>query len=206
MRSLLLAWTLISVNGSEEERKLHRALFDPDNYNPRVIQDNWRKANRGDYANIGAFAADKCAGYNPPNEAIDITPGSLLVTDSFATMRPYNNNMDMKQQFQCPSGATIQLRLDLDRGFDTELSWDYLEVYYNGYYRKLSGSIDSLPNELKQKDWFDTESDYLRVRFVTDPSVTKSGFKFDTNMVYCVLKGRMGKTKTTMATKMPTLP
>ena len=43
---------------------VRHCLF-PDNYNPRVIQDSWRKVTRDDYDSIGAFAADKCAGYKP---------------------------------------------------------------------------------------------------------------------------------------------
>ena len=179
MRVSNLAWILVSVRASEAERNLHRSLFDAKNYNPRVIQDGWRKANRGDYDNIGAFAADKCAGYSPPDETGSVQPGSLLVTESFATMQPYKNNATLDQEFKCYDGETVQLRLDLDRGFNTEARYDNLHVWFKYYYRKVSGSIDDLPNELKQEDWFDTRSTFVRMLFTSDSSVVLSGFKFD---------------------------
>ena len=178
MRLTLVAWSmLVSVQASKAERQLHRSLFDPEEYNPRVIIDEWRKANRADYDNIGAFASDKCAGYNPPDE-ISVMPGSLLLTDTFATPTPYETFMDYRQRFTCQDGETVQLRLDQDRGFNISMM-DYLEVEYLGITTYLSGTIESLPSDLKQRVWFDTKSSSLNMHFYSHWHEPKSGFKFD---------------------------
>ena len=44
---------------------------------------------------------------------------------------------------------------------------------------EFSGSIDSLPNEIKRGDWFDIDSNYLFLGFQSDESVTQSGFKLE---------------------------
>ena len=59
---MILIILFAAISASETERRLHAQLFDPEVYNPKVIQDSWRKANRNDYSSIGAFAKDKCTG------------------------------------------------------------------------------------------------------------------------------------------------
>ena len=182
----LVAWSmLVSVQASEAERQLHRSLFDPEKYNPRVIIDGWRKANRGDYDNIGAFASDKCAGYDPPDDPPDSSvPGSLLLIDTFATPMPYKNGMSLTKRFKCYDDETVHLRLDQDQSgtFETALPYDYLSIRYSVYDHQytLRGGISSLPEKFRQKNWFDTQSDYLEMRFSSDNNkVVKDGFKYD---------------------------
>ena len=103
----------------------------------------------------------------------------------------------MKQRFECSklnannteTGQTVHIRLDQERGFETERDYDYLTVRWDGYYSSISGSIRYLPNELKQTDWYDTESDYLEMFFYSDGSVRERGFKFD---ILCKNSSREG--------------
>ena len=43
---MIILILLAAVFASETERRLHAQLFDEAVYNPKVIQDSWRKANR----------------------------------------------------------------------------------------------------------------------------------------------------------------
>ena len=107
---------------------------------------------------------------------------SLLVTQSFATNNPYENNQRMRQRFECTrqnADQTVHIRLDQELGFEIERGYDYLTVRWKSYYGRISGPIQYLPNELKQADWYDTESDYLEMDFYSDNIITKKGFKFD---------------------------
>ena len=93
----------------------------------------------------------------------------------------------MKQRFECSkldandneTNQTVHIRLDQERGFETERGYDYLTVRWDGYYSMIHGSDRYVPNELKQADWYDTESDYLEMQFTSDGSVNERGFKFD---------------------------
>ena len=119
---------------------------------------------------------------------------SLLVTQSFATNNNhtcynnynnkscYKNSERIRQRFECTRANTTQtvlIRLDQELGFETERGWDYLTVQWEGYYSRISGPIQYLPYELKQADWYDTESNYLEMGFSSDGSVNMKGFKFD---------------------------
>ena len=106
----------------------------------------------------------------------------ILIVESFSTaFDPYSNNLTQTQQFQCNENLnqTVHIRLDKKHGFKTQRNHDFLNVTWNGYKRRLHGTIDDLPNELKQDDWYDTESFYLDMEFESDPSIAYKGFKFD---------------------------
>ena len=175
---MLILYLFTVSFATEAERRLHKKLFDEEVYNPRVIQDSWRKADRGDFENIEAFAEDKCTGYNPSKNS-QVELGSMTVTDSFATPSPYENNARMYKDFYCSGNETIHIRLDYSRGFETERSFDKLSVYYAGFQKTFSGDITQLDSRLKKRGWTDTKSKYLSFYFESDSSVTLKGFKFD---------------------------
>ena len=109
--------------------------------------DSWRKANRNDYSSIGAFTKDKCTGYEPPAED-QAEEGSLNVVESFATQNPYRNRENMVQAFTCSGAQTIHIRLDPERGFETERKYDFFSVIYIGYWRQFSGGIENLDDRV----------------------------------------------------------
>ena len=175
---MLILYLFPFAFATEAERQLHKKLFDENVYNPRVIQDSWRKADREDFDNIKAFAEDKCTGYNPSKKS-QVDLGSMTATDSFATANPYENNAKMEQEFRCSGNDTAHIRLDYSRGFETENTYDVLEVRYAGYTKSFSGGISQLDSRLKSRGWTDTKSKYLELSFESDGSVTRKGFKFD---------------------------
>ena len=95
----------------------------------------------------------------------------MIAIESFATSNPYANNTYIKQTFRCDENETVHIRLDQERGFATERGFDILTVEWEGYKRELHGSIEVLPNELKQANWFDTESNFLNMQFLSDNDV-----------------------------------
>ena len=96
------------------------------------------------------------------------TSKSLISTDSFATSNPYKNLLDYEQTFRCDVPEAVHIRLDQERGFEIEQDFDFLYVEWNGYRGEFTGSIEQLPDELKQADWFDTNSTFLHMRFYSD--------------------------------------
>ena len=175
---MLIQLFFVASFASEAERKLHSRLFDKEVYNPRVIQDSWRKANRNDFANIGTFAEDKCTGYNPKEET-QAELGSMMAIDDFATENPYKNFDRMKRNFTCTGNRTIRIRLDPTRGFHIEKNYDWLTIMYTGYYKKLSGTMSALDSRFRQYNWYNLETNWLQLEFVADYTQTRSGFKFE---------------------------
>ena len=78
MKNFLIPLFAVAFDG---ELALHRQLFNPEIYNPKVLIDNWRKMNRNDYENLGSFVVDKCLSYKPTFEAADI--GSVVAIERF---------------------------------------------------------------------------------------------------------------------------
>ena len=178
---MLIQILFVASFASEAERNLHSKLFDPAVYNPRVIQDLWRKANRNDFANIRSFAEDKCTGYDP-NTDDQAELGSMRVIDDFATENPYKNFENMRRNFTCSGGQTIHVRLDPDRtqiGFHIERNWDWLYIQYPGYYKQVTGYMTDLDNRFKQPDWVDLQTSWLQMQFTSDSSGRYSGFRFE---------------------------
>lgn len=175
---MLIQFFFVASFATEAERKLHAKLFDEEVYNPRVIQDSWRKANRNDFANIGSFAEDKCTGYNPPEET-QAEPGSMMAIDEFATENPYKDYDRMERTFTCSGNQTIHIRLDPARGFETEKNWDKLTIQHEGYYKLISGTFQSLDSRFRQVNWYDLGISWLYLKFVADGSNVGRGFKFE---------------------------
>ena len=120
--------------------------------------------------------------------------------ESFATSNPYGNRERKKQRFECNSetaNQTVHIRLDQERGFETEKGYDNLTVSWDGYYKKIDGTIESLPNELKG-DWYDTDSAYLQMQFESDHVEVKKGFKFD---ILCIDSSKTDQTATQQLNK-----
>ena len=102
------------------------------------------------------------------NDITNQTSKSLISTDSFATSNPYDVSKRINQTFRCEVNETVHIRLDQERGFETERDYDVLFVEWDGYRGQVHGSIEQLPAELKQADWFDTNSSTLYMQFDSD--------------------------------------
>ena len=68
----------------------------------------------------------------------------MNVIESFATQNPYQNRENMMQVFKCLGGQTAHIRLDRERGFETERKYDFFSIIYIGYWRQFSGGIENL--------------------------------------------------------------
>lgn len=93
---------------------------------------------------------------------------------SFETTHPYASNAAQWQQLYLPAGAT-KMRLQTVGTFDLEANYDFLEVWSwvnNAWVRTKRYTGTAGPTSA---DVFDGGFFYLK--FVSDPSVTKAGFK-----------------------------
>ena len=96
---------------------------------------------------------------------------------------PYERNQKRKERFQCDQNLheTIHLRLDKERGFETQRNHDFLTVSWSGYEACLHGTIEDIPKLFRQFDWYNTESHYLIMKFESDSS-TQMEFESDSSI------------------------
>eukprot|EP01045_Picozoa_sp_COSAG04_P034727 COSAG04_NODE_7728_length_1077_cov_6.935583_1_plen_358_part_11 len=97
------------------------------------------------------------------------TPGSF--TDGSGSGNRYANDKDCAWKLECPSGQSVQLSFS---SFDTESNFDFVTLYdgesaSSDRLGRFSGS-ESRPGTTT------SSGRYMRVRFTTDGSVTRSGW------------------------------
>ena len=66
-----------------------------------------------------------------------------------------------------------------DRGFEVETNYDWLQIETETAKNRYWGLLDDLPPNLRNGEWFDTNSTFVNLHFFTDASVEKTGFKVD---------------------------
>ena len=67
---------------------------------------------------------------------------SVRVVQTFKTDNPYRNGLYQQEEFFCNEAEqTVHIRLDQERGFETERGYDYFIVEWDGYFREVHGSI-----------------------------------------------------------------
>ena len=168
------------VLASDQALELRKALFDPERYDKAVIQDTWQKLTRNDYKNLGAFAEERCSGYEP--KTFSKPTGSYRMQQSFSTGNPYKNDQFQEKLLRCQHPKnTIKIQLDTNRGFfvgSSETDKDEFELLYNGYGESFWYG-DQLPDELASGQWFETNSGRIIMVFRSDSFGVNSGFKFN---------------------------
>ena len=97
----------------------------------------------------------------------------------FATENPYMPNSIMARNFTCPEGEAVHVRLDPDRGFATERSYDFLTIKYPSYVNRFSGPIEALDSRFTRSDWFNLETSWLQLTFWADSTEQRKGFAFE---------------------------
>ena len=168
------------VLASDQALELRKALFDPKRYDKAVIQDTWQKLTRNDYKNLGEFAKERCSGYKP--KTFSKPTGSYRMQQSFSTGNPYKNDQFRQQHMWCwESKDTIKIQLDTDQGFfigSNETDEDEFRLEYNGYGESFTYR-DKLPDKLASGLWFDTNSMWAEMRFLSNSFGVNIGFKFN---------------------------
>ena len=162
IRSLLFA----QACASQAEFMLHNQLFDEQRYNPRVIPDMWSRKTSSDYENLGTFAAEKCAAYNP--DAVDKSrPGGLEVVSIVEYTSGTVSKFD--REIKCEDNEKVHLKLDEKVGFNIA-EGDVLHLIYRDFYGKYTGNETDIDS-----NWQNTQSYY--VRFVLQ-SQASAGTRF----------------------------
>ena len=166
----MIIWNLFftQVWASQAEFRLHNELFDEDRYNPRVIPDMWSRKTSSDYENLGSFAAEKCAAYNP--EAIDKTsPGGLEVVSHVEYASGTVAKFD--QEIKCEDNESVYIKLDKRVGF-TIAEGDVLHLIYRDFYGKYASNDIDIDSE-----WQNIQSYYVRF-VVQSQAAAGTHFKF----------------------------
>ena len=103
----------------------------------------------------------------------------MISIDVFETKNPYNHSMSMSRNFSCPEEETVHIRLDPDRGFETERGYDFLSIQYPSYFNVFSGPIEALDSRFTRPDWFNLETSWLQLTFTSDYTSERKGFVFE---------------------------
>ena len=85
----------------------------------------------------------------------------------------------MSKSFTCSGNETIHIRLDPTRGYQLENVHDILTVEYEGYRKQFTGGIENLDPQLKQSDWYNLNTTWLKLKFTTDSTIVYKGFIFE---------------------------
>ena len=136
----------------------------------------------------GTFINQTCDVYEPVAKSAS---GKHRVVQIFSTENPYRNGQDRHLNMTCPE--TIQMKFDksihfipvqdqiilyLERGFNVERKYDWLEIRTETMKNKFDGDIGQLPSDFRSGEWFDTKSKYVSLWFHSDSVFERSGFRF----------------------------
>ena len=140
--------------------------------------------NQVDKLTSGEFADERCSGYEPTT--FSKPTGSYRMQESFSTSNPYENDEYQEQDMWCRvSNHTVKIQLDPRRGFsigsnetDAEGWHDQFRLEYTGYGEHFQYG-DELPDKIASGQWFDTNSSWIHMRFMSNSAGVDEGFKFN---------------------------
>ena len=99
--------------------------------------------------------------------------------ESFSTGNPYKNDEYQEQDMWCrDSNYTVKIQLDSRRGFHIGANEDQFRLEYQGYGEHF-GYGDELPDKIASGHWFDTNSSWIHMRFISNSIGVDAGFKFN---------------------------
>ena len=107
--------------------------------------------------------------------------------ESFSTGNPYKNDEYQEQDMWCrDSNDTVKIQLSERRGFfigsnetDAPENWhDQFRLEYTGYGETFQYG-DQLPDKIASGQWFDTNSTWIHMRFMSNSVGVDAGFKFN---------------------------